>query len=404
MVSLSYLLGRTPAAAASAKKRSIKEKRDTDIYVSTSGSDSNPGTLASPLLTIPAAITKANAGDTIYLRGGTYFPSSTIQFSKSGTSSARYTISNYNNEHVIIDGENLPYTPGALDSTIPENNRGIFRVTGSYWTFVGLELIHGPYGIFARGASNNIYNRLVTRDNYETGLHLQGASSNNQIINVDSYGNRDPRKNGESADGIGIKEGSGSGNVIRGTRMWNNVDDGLDFWKFESPVTVENTYAWGNGFNRWGFTPFEGDGNGFKLGGGGTASVAHVVKNSVAFLNAKHGYTDNSQKGNMVITSNTAFNNQNDGFFFKSSSATLTKNIAGVNRVNQASLSGVTHSGNSWNSGGTWSNSSFASVSSSTLTGARASNGSIVATNFLTPTASAPSTTIGARIWGIGPL
>ena len=50
------------------------------------------------------------------------------------------------------------------------------------------------------------------------------------MINCDSYNNRDPRKNGESADGIGIKEGSGTGNVIRGSRFWNNVDDGLDFW------------------------------------------------------------------------------------------------------------------------------------------------------------------------------
>ena len=45
-----------------------------------------------------------------------------------------------------------------------------------------------------------------------------------------SYGNHDPRKNGESADGLGVKEGSGEGNVIRSTRLWNNVDDGLDFW------------------------------------------------------------------------------------------------------------------------------------------------------------------------------
>ena len=62
--------------------------------------------------------------------------------------------------------------------------------------------------------------------------------------------NRDPRKNGESADGFAVKEGSGTGNVLRGARLWNNVDDGLDFWEFTSPVLVEDTIAWGNGFNR----------------------------------------------------------------------------------------------------------------------------------------------------------
>ena len=43
------------------------------------------------------------------------------------------------------------------------------------------------------------------------------------------WNNRDPRKNGESADGLAIKEGSGEGNIVRGLRAWNNVDDGVDF-------------------------------------------------------------------------------------------------------------------------------------------------------------------------------
>ena len=33
------------------------------------------------------------------------------------------------------------------------------------------------------------------------GFQLEGASANNQVLYLDSYGNRDPRKNGESADG-----------------------------------------------------------------------------------------------------------------------------------------------------------------------------------------------------------
>jgi hypothetical protein len=62
------------------------------------------------------------------------------------------------------------------------------------------------------------------------GFQMQGASANNLILYLDSYGNRDPRKNGESADGFACKEGSGTGNVLRGARLWNNVDDGLDLW------------------------------------------------------------------------------------------------------------------------------------------------------------------------------
>jgi hypothetical protein len=39
---------------------------------------------------------------------------------------------------------------------------------------------------------------------------------------------------------------------------------------------------WAEHQSRWGFSPFEGDGNGFKLGGGAKdTAVAHVVKNSI---------------------------------------------------------------------------------------------------------------------------
>lgn len=66
--------------------------------------------------------------------------------------------------------------------------------------------------------------------------------------------------------------------------------------EFKSPITVKNTYAWGNGFNRWGFNPFEGDGNGFKLGGGDEADrapAAHVITNSISWLNAAGGFVYN---------------------------------------------------------------------------------------------------------------
>ena len=67
--------------------------------------------------------------------------------------------------------------------------------------------------------------------------------------------------------------------------MWDNVDDGLDLFMFEDAVTIEEVYAWGNGFNRWGFDQFEGDGNGFKLGIEDGPAADHVVRNSIAFGN-----------------------------------------------------------------------------------------------------------------------
>jgi hypothetical protein len=259
-------------------------------------------------------------------------------------------------------------------------------------------LINGPYGVYARDASHNYYELLSTHDNYESGFQLQGASSNNTVIYLDSYRNRDPRKNGESADGFACKEGSGEGNSLRNARLWDNVDDGLDLFMFGSAVTLEEVYAWGNGVNRWGFSSFEGDGNGFKLGITGNPPANHIVRNCMAFSNAKKGFIDNGNPGSLLMERNTAWNNGDTGFVMRSSSSTLRANVAAVNvgSAQVSLISAVTASGNSWNSGSAWSNSSFRSVNPSTLKGPRGADGRVPASDFLIP---ASGQAIGATTW-----
>ncbi|MEH1124900.1 right-handed parallel beta-helix repeat-containing protein [Micromonospora sp. CPCC 206061] len=362
----------------------------TALYVATNGNDSNAGTLSAPLATIQRAVDLAQPGYTIYIRGGTYAPSTNIQILKNGTSSAPITMRNYNNERVILDGENMPYTPGAVDSSIPRPERGAIHIEGDWWRLIGLEIIRGPYGVFGLDSSNNYYERLVTRDNYESGFHLFLTSSNNQIINLDSYGNRDPRNNGESADGLAIKEGSGTGNVVRGARLWNNSDDGLDWWMFSSPILVENSLAWGNGFNRWNLPNFTGDGNGFKLGGNGVVGN-HTVRNSMTWDNAVSGFIDNNNPGQHRIERCTAWDNPGTGFDFDRSDSTLTNNLSVANGTAVSLGANSSGSANSWDIGGSWS---LANTNPSTITGPRNADGSIPSSTFLRPSNGAD---VGAR-------
>ncbi|MFF3438061.1 CBM35 domain-containing protein [Streptosporangium sp. NPDC002721] len=363
------------------------------LYVATNGDDAAPGTQASPLRTIQRAVDLAQPGHTIVIRGGTYAPSTNIQILKNGTPGQPITMRNQEGERVVIDGENMPHTPGAVGSSIPRPERGAVHIEGDWWRLTGLEIIHGPYGVFGLDVNNTVFDRLVTRDNYESGLHLQGASGDNQIIDLDAYGNRDPRKNGESADGLAIKEGSGGGNVVRGARLWNNSDDGLDFWMFLSPVTVESSVAWGNGFDRWNLPDYTGDGNGFKLGGGDPDPAAdHVIRNSIAFDNAVGGFIDNGNPGRLIADRNTAWRNGGTGFDFADSDSTLTGNLSVANATQVSLGSSSSGSGNSWNLGGTWT---FASTDPGTITGPRAADGSIPSSSFLRPSNGAD---VGARI------
>lgn len=353
----------------------------TALYVAPNGNDSNAGTLAAPLRTIQKAVDLAQSGYTIHLRGGTYAPSTNIKLLKNGTSSQPITLRNHAGERVVVDGENMPHTPGAVGSSIPRGDRGAIHVEGDHWRLIGLEIVHGPYGVFGLDTNGSVFERLVIRDNYESGLHIQGSSSNNQIVNLDASGNRDPRKNGESADGLAIKEGSGSGNVVRGARLWNNSDDGLDFWMFSSPIVTESTLAWGNGVNRWNLPDFTGDGNGFKLGGNGVAAN-HTVRNSITWDNAAGGFVDNNNPGQHRVERSTAWDNPKTGFAVNRSDATLTKNLAVANGTNVSLGADSGGSGNSWDIGGSWS---FASTNPSTVTGPRNADGSIPSSTFLRP-------------------
>ena len=70
------------------------------FYVSISGSDSNPGTLALPWRTIQKAFNTLRAGETALVRGGVYTQS--VVMMRAGTSQAPITVKNYPGEQPII--------------------------------------------------------------------------------------------------------------------------------------------------------------------------------------------------------------------------------------------------------------------------------------------------------------
>ncbi|WP_367324080.1 right-handed parallel beta-helix repeat-containing protein [Streptomyces sp. HUAS ZL42] len=331
---------------------------------------------------LESAVKNAAAGTVIQVRGGTYYPTATLKSTASGTSSARITLQAHGSEKVKIDGSKLPA------------GSWLAGIYGSYWTVQNLTFQKSPaQGFVVTSSTGGIFKNLVTASNGDSGFTLRGDNTvNNLVQNLDSYGNYDAANHGQNADGIAIKFGSGTGNKITGARLYNNADDGLDLWQFSSSLTIDHSWAFGNGKNRWNDSAFEGNGNGFKLGGGGVA-VAHVVNNNAAWDNTLNGFTENSNTGAIVLNRNTAYSNAQAGFYFATGKARLARNLSVSNKGGLSKLGRSTVSAaNNWDSG--VSTPSFKSTDATTTYGARKSDGSLPATAFLTT----GSTAIGSTM------
>ncbi|MFI1359997.1 right-handed parallel beta-helix repeat-containing protein [Streptomyces sp. NPDC020898] len=353
------------------------------LGLSPDGADAATGTVTvSNAAQLEAAVKNAAAGTVIQVRAGTYYPTATLKSTANGTSSARITLQAYGSEKVRIDGSKLPA------------GSWLAGIYGDHWTVQNLTFQNSPaQGFVVTSSVGGIFRNLVTASNGDSGFTLRGdGTSDNLVQNLDSHLNYDPANHGQNADGLAIKFGSGTGNRITGARLYNNADDGLDLWQFSSPVTVERTWAFGNGKNRWNDTAFEGNGNGFKLGGGG-ASVAHLVNNNAAWGNTLHGFTENSNTGAILLNRNTAYANAQCGFYFATGKARLARNLAVGNKGALSKLGRSTVSAaNNWDSG-VWTP-ALKSKDPASAYGARRSNGLLPATTFLT----VDSTAIGSSM------
>ncbi len=310
----------------------------TDIHVATTGSDTNDGTEAAPLATIHKAMELVKAGDRILVHEGTYTISERIKIPELPTNADKRCELRAWPESavgkVIIDGSAMNHT------TQNEFKMGrciYVNHLANYWTFYGLVLQNAEDNGMKVEGSYNIIERCTFRWNNDTGLQI-GMFKDftieetksfpisgqpqfnpgytycryNKVINCDSYENADARTyNGSDdygdADGFACKLFPGPGTEFHGCRAWTNSDDNWDLYMVYHPVVIDSCWAYNAGRTKDGQDV--GNGNGFKLGGGGTSggaafaqsTGAHVVTNCVAFGNLKKGFDQNNAYEGMYI-------------------------------------------------------------------------------------------------------
>ncbi|HYQ04690.1 MAG TPA: right-handed parallel beta-helix repeat-containing protein [Polyangiaceae bacterium] len=394
------LLGSCAGLGAFAQKNVLA----ADYYVSPMGADSNPGTLAAPFATLQKGADTAVAGDTVYIRGGTYeitTPKNSgagLTFSKSGTSDTnRIKYWAYQNEVPVFDFANMVISTSGYTHG--------FVVTGSWLHFRGLELRNVPMNsysnnaIAANGGGECIFELLNLHHNSGNGIFIGKGTGGDLILNCDAHDNYDATSNqgdGQNADGFGVHyQTSGATTIVRGCRAWWNSDDGYDLINQEVPVTIENSWAMGNGYIKSGTArPKDGNGNGFKAGSSKTG-VRHVIRGSLAWKNVASGFYANHSSGGNDWFNNTSYNNGTQYNMLASdpndSSVTIIltgmlvhkmRNNIGFPNKN-TNMMGVDTGFNSWDLGITPAAADFVSVMDTDALGPRQADGSLPNVDFM---------------------
>jgi parallel beta-helix repeat protein len=151
-----------------------------EYYVSTSGSDSNPGTMNQPWRTVRKAANTLRAGDTLYIRAGTYRERVVPKYS--GKPGKYITYTAYPGDTVIIDG---------LEVEMPPFWGGLLDITGKeYITISGLQIRNaGPddnnQGILVDGSNYIIIENNHTYNTTSSGIGVWNSSNiiidNNEV-------------------------------------------------------------------------------------------------------------------------------------------------------------------------------------------------------------------------------
>lgn len=281
----------------------------------------------SPGDNLSTAIGKLKAGDVLYLADGQYDLTSTLEVKCQGDADHMITIAAADGAKPVID-----FRGQALGAN------GI-KVGGRYLHIRNLTIRYaGKKGIWLEGAKYCVLEQLDVYGCCDSGIQLRSGGYNT-VVNCDSHDNFDYQNKGGNADGFADKQGEAcAGNVYIGCRAWGNSDDGWDSYQRETsgtPTVYIHCITYNNGRATFDLSQHprvlgvdasrfegqdiaavmnEGNPNGFKLGGAGTAHHAELYR-CLAVGHRSKGFDQNNNAGQMKIVNCTAFDNKiNYGF------------------------------------------------------------------------------------------
>jgi hypothetical protein len=204
-----------------------------DYYVSPSGNDGNPGTLASPFLTIGRSANAAQAGDTVYIRSGVY--SEGVHFTRSGTAAAPIRVRAYPQETPVVDGNGHTVPGGPWDVLV--------GVSGDHVQIYGIEVRYSSGMGVTLGGKYDLADGLNSHHHQQNGILVVGAGDHSVVQNCRVWSNCMTNVDGGSTDGwaSGLSAArQPTGAVIRGNVVYGNWGEGLSTYEAQGTLIEDN--------------------------------------------------------------------------------------------------------------------------------------------------------------------
>jgi len=318
-----------------------------DYYVATNGSNSNPGTISQPFLTIAKGVSVLTPGDTLFVESGTYaeslqatipggtswsnpvtvmaYPGDTVTIEPTSAQNAQSVFMFYGaqEQYIVVQGFTINATHVTNDAVkITDSSSG---GAASHIKIDDCEIENAPQcGVLTTdGADYNEFIDLTVHNNGTTDLHhgLYISTSANIVSGCTSYSNA----------GCGIQVYSDSsttdcnGNIISGNLCYNNgfggYGEGIDI-SSGSGMQVYNNICYGN------------TDEGIQIQYYSPTDIA--VINNTCVGNTSYGiYVGADSSGdavNIFVENNICYNNTAGAFLADAgTSTTQLTNLFGVN-------------------------------------------------------------------------
>jgi hypothetical protein len=267
-----------------------------NLYVATTGSDSNPGTQAAPFRTILKASQVAQPDTTVHVAAGTYVGG--FQTTKSGTATRRIRYVSTTRWGARI----IP--PSSSSRATGWDNRGAyvtidgFEVDGSInptsgtrWT-VGIN-VGGAGDIVTHCHVHHIYNSGTVSSSGGAGILLDAWYGYNNMQALGNLVHHVGPSGSASTFYHGIYQ-TATG-AIKNNIVYANTGGGIHLWHDANHVTIANNTSFGNRI-------------GYIVGGGDyvhTSGPADyiTVTNNIAFDNTSIGFDEEGQCGSHNVWS-----------------------------------------------------------------------------------------------------